>query len=477
MNENYYNEEVEIDLIDMMFYLLKKWKSLVVAIVLGAILGGAIYMVKKPEPVVTPTPAQTEEKIVSLEESYYVNPDVRAQMDVAIRYRQLYNQQLEYSQKSLIMQMDPGAVYTGELEYYISAGENTRLLGERFYNILTEERLLTELKEAIGVDCEEQYLNEIISGSIGLDGTSNITVDNQNADLVRNSVIAYRVSYMDQQSCQAMLDVIAKHVEALNEEFQDTYGSYEFEKVNNSVRLIINNDYLNKQKSCADAINSYLNSIKNLENSFAEDDREYYNIVYLGREQAKKPVETPVVVETQDPVKEMVKWLVIGILLLCVCWGGYYLMVYLLDSHVRSASELQQRYGLQILGRVDQTGAEEKGINGWLNRMDRKRKGKADSVEYIAAAIDALQVQKLQLCLNQNHAAAKGLADELVKECNNLAVGNMIHLDSESLEKAKQMDGIILLAVAGDTEQKQIRRDLDVCRMQKIPVMGVIVVE
>ena len=99
------------------------------------------------------------------------------------------------------------------------------------------------------------------------------------------------------------------------------------------------------------------------------------------------------------------------------------------------------------------------------------------SPRIFAAAIASLQVQKIQLCLNQNNAAAKGLADELVKACSNLVTGNMIHLDSDALENAKKMDGIILLAVAGDTEQKQIRRDLDVCRMQKIPVLGVIVVE
>ena len=49
MNENMYNnyeDDMEIDLVDLLFYLLKKWRSLIVAIVIGAILGAGLYMVK-----------------------------------------------------------------------------------------------------------------------------------------------------------------------------------------------------------------------------------------------------------------------------------------------------------------------------------------------------------------------------------------------------------------------------------------------
>ena len=49
MNDNMYNnyeDDMEIDLVDLMFYLLKKWRSLIVAIVIGVILGAGLYVVK-----------------------------------------------------------------------------------------------------------------------------------------------------------------------------------------------------------------------------------------------------------------------------------------------------------------------------------------------------------------------------------------------------------------------------------------------
>ena len=48
MNERYetYDDEMEIDLIDFLFYLLRRWKSLVAMVLLGAVLGSAFYIVK-----------------------------------------------------------------------------------------------------------------------------------------------------------------------------------------------------------------------------------------------------------------------------------------------------------------------------------------------------------------------------------------------------------------------------------------------
>ena len=49
MDENRYNSyenEMEIDLIDMMFYLLKKWRGLLLAVIIGAVVGTGFYVVK-----------------------------------------------------------------------------------------------------------------------------------------------------------------------------------------------------------------------------------------------------------------------------------------------------------------------------------------------------------------------------------------------------------------------------------------------
>ena len=52
MNENYtnmYDDEMEINLIDLMFYLLRQWRTLLIVLVIGAVAGGGIHMLKKAQ--------------------------------------------------------------------------------------------------------------------------------------------------------------------------------------------------------------------------------------------------------------------------------------------------------------------------------------------------------------------------------------------------------------------------------------------
>ena len=46
-NNNYLEqEEIEIDLGHLMIYILKQWKKLILVVLMGAIVGGSIFMLK-----------------------------------------------------------------------------------------------------------------------------------------------------------------------------------------------------------------------------------------------------------------------------------------------------------------------------------------------------------------------------------------------------------------------------------------------
>ena len=50
----------------------------------------------------------------------------------------------------------------------------------------------------------------------------------------------------------------------------------------------------------------------------------------------------------------------------------------------------------------------------------------------------------------------------------------LIQEDTSALEQAKQSDGIIIGVILGKTKRKQVIRELEVCRMQNIKVLGII---
>lgn len=201
--ENYNADEVEIDLIDFLFYLMRRWKSLVAMVLLGAVLGGAFYMVKSSK--------TTEETI---EEEYQPEVSTEENMKLAAQYRRLYEQQMDYNQHSIVMQMNPNQVYEGTLTYYLAAGEQTELLSQLYMNLIDDQTVLAEVKAAAGLDCDDQYIRELLSSSVAQKDTGDDT--DLSGNVVNNlqvvvpdsalskTIITYQIAYLDKDTCEKM---------------------------------------------------------------------------------------------------------------------------------------------------------------------------------------------------------------------------------------------------------------------------------
>ncbi len=471
-----YNQEVKVNLTDVVFYLLGHWRTLVGAIFAGLLLGTGIFVLKNP---VGEMKADNNDEL--LEADYA--PDERT-MDLAYKYRLMFYRQTQYNKDSILMQIDPIAVYTGKLEYCVKAGDNTRVICELLKNILDDKSFLEEIKRTGKLDCDLQYIREILDCSLGGDSDFDIRLnaDNEIETVSRASagmVVNYTILYTDENVCQAMLQALDNKVIALSEQLQEQYGEYEFINTNNTVHLAVDGDLLSKQRTSAELGRTFLNNLGSIENSFSDKDKEYYEAAYLEAGSGEEEVEDAVLemINETPPVRQMIKWLMLGMVLTCAGWGGYYFIKYLLDTHLKSFREMKDTYGLQILGRTALSGEKQKGIDGLLALTNCKRKGRMDSVEYIALSIKTLKPEHILLCLNQEIDELRIFADEVKKYGREIAMGAMVHENCEALRTAKQAVGIILAVAVEKTTHEEIRRTLDVCRLQNIPVLGVVVVE
>ena len=370
MNDNMYNnyeDDMEIDLVDLMFYLLKKWRSLIVAIVIGVILGAGLYVVKNHQQQAEQAAQEAEllkndEDEAFDEKDYNISKDTKVNMDIAYQYRQLYNKQLEYNQKSIIMQLDPNAVYAGELKYYISAGNNTGLLSVLYQNILNDEDVLEELKKASGFKCDTQYIKELLSSWTADENEASINItSSQDTDSVtavaKHSFVTYRVISTSQKSCEKMLQVIRTKADELQSECEETYGSYSIIEVGNDISQVTDNTYLNMQRTNVDRLNDYLNTMKNAESNFTDKDKTYYNKKYLAKEYAEKAGTEEgkdlLLNETEVEYVSKWRWIFIGVLLMTIVWSVYYIVGYLFNKNVKTVSELQNVYFLPIIGKLN----------------------------------------------------------------------------------------------------------------------------
>lgn len=484
MNENYrnnYNDEMEINLVDLMFYLLKHWKSLLIVTILGVLLGVGIWKVKGASPdkgAAVDELLESEEDMNVVAEQLKIAPDVIRNMELAYQYRGLYEGQINYNQNSILMKLDPNEVYTGTLRYYVSAGDNTELLSLLYQNMISKREFIHKIKESASIDCEEQYVRELINCSLSGSDAPIISIDG--TETVPQSVlISYSVVYSNTEVCEKVLQIIREEAAALQAECQEKYGEYTQETVFDGVQFVADNSRLDKQKSDIDVMNACLTNITKLETNFTDEEMAYYETVYLGRDEEdildKEEVEEEV--EQTVPAKSSVaKWLLIGIMLGIVCWGGFYLVKYLFDKRVKYAEEVSNYYGLHLIGRYKPEDSKLKGIDKLQEQIVNRNMG-SNSREYIASAMNILDEKTLLLIGDLKDQDVETFVKGLIEKCSKAEYGNLMQNDSEALERAKDKAGVILCVHKGKTTHTEIQRELEICRLQNICVAGAVVVE
>lgn len=482
MNENcnnYNNEEMEINLIDLMFYLLRRWKSMVVLAVLGLLLGAGIYMLKSPgSEEVAEEETQSEVDLEAMKEELEITDSALANMKTANEYQKLYEKQIEYNQNSLIMQLNPTEMYTGTLKYYISAGNNTDLISACYQNLLLDSGIFSEICERTGLECGEEYVREMVWSSLS---GKNVAVINYNeltdedGGAFQSEVVTYSVIYNNPETCEKILEVLQERVARLNQECQETYGEHLQEQIYEGVRLSVDTGYITRQKTNIDAENAYITNITKIENEFTEDELAYYNALYTDD---VKEIE---IEETEEAggiqVKSLIKWLLVGIILGLFCWGGYYLLRYLFDKRVKYAEEISSYYGIHLIGRYQDGEKTLKGIDRLQEQMVNKNAGDYSNKEYLASAISLLNEKTLFMVGNTEDEGVAGLMKSIQGLCQKAECGNLMQNDTDALERAKDKEGVVLFVKKGTDTHPEIQRELEICRLQKLRVVGAVVVE
>ena len=250
--------EREISLIDLFFYMLSHWRSLIAAVLIGVLLGCGICFLKVEMVEMTPEQAV-------LAGTYVAPPEIQIRMSQGSQYRKLYDKQAEYLRESFLMQMDSNRVYTGTAKYYLAAGDNTRFLSENLKNILNDNELILELRNIVGVEKEPQYIRELSGCQVVWNESLSASADQES---YIDAVITYTVSFGEEMKCNEILQVVERKAEAAVDEFQKDYEISKFERIHDGIELIANQDIMLQQKTATDNANTYITNYVKAENEF-----------------------------------------------------------------------------------------------------------------------------------------------------------------------------------------------------------------
>ena len=210
--------------------------------------------------------------------------------------------------------------------------------------------------------------------------------------------------------------------------------------------------------------------MKNAESAFSDKEKTYYTNKYLAKEYAESENAEEAKAELLDEIEPVskTKWIMLGIFLMCIVWGGYYVVRYFFDKRIKTLSELREMYHLPIIGYMDDKKVSSRGLDKWIDGLHHKMNDQPNTIEYMENALNSME--QYVLCGNIE------LAQQLKIEKNCIVGQDFVYRDLETLNKAKKVGSIILLVQIGKTTRSEIERELECCRLQNIRIIGTVAV-
>ena len=441
------DDDQEIDLIELFLYVCRRWRSLIVLGLIGVVIGVGVGLYK----------ANAKPKLDDLEvEELHLK-----EIEQYARYQALYEDQIAWEKESVLLNMDPTAVYAGSVTYYLQLKEiDTPVVSRLYSSILNDNEVFVRIQEAGRLDCTLRAIKQLV-------GIQCTTLELQEQKIfsedraVSVQVKAYVIA-PEAEMCQSILELLDRELQDMNQYVETTYGAICKERLEvPGEKSAYSDTVANAKKASTDKLMEYATQINTIAKSLSEDDKTYYSLVYD--------------TEKESEEKGGLSWLKWGIII-GVVFGALgvfaYAVVFLLDGHIKNMDELLA-YGLHPFAVMEGSAGGKK-----LNALDRLfvPKLRYQSDTYLAEALNAQDLKHIILCgdLNDADIAAHGKA--VAAASDRLSIEPQMVESADTQMKIKQADGVVLLVHLWKTKRTDLEQELRICRKLGGNVLGVAVI-
>ena len=426
VNENknlIYDDEKTISLVDLCFYLLSKWKLMViVAIILAIVAGGFTYMKSSKA-------SENSGEVLSLEglEDSFETEDALMAAQNKIAKIEEYKQNMEerdyYLENSVKIKLNPNRFYEGIVSYVVSASDERAVL--KAVALLENAILSEETFEKMAAELADTKDTALLKEVLAVETEYHTT----------GATVVVKVRHYVQEECEKMLDVLPKNL---------TY----VELVDAQVKTKSDYTLISFSSDMLNARNTAYDTMKSLENGMSELEKAYYEML-------KNPDEVKVPVQKTEASVDL-KMVIIAAFLGAFCVAGLYGVFYLFSGYVHTKEELESWVDMPVLD------VEE---NLEMNAT------------MLAGIVTERNVSKLYLTSSlesANVALMKNLEELLLAKNIEVIVGECILNNPIALQKAVNCGAIVLVEKCNKSKEKDIREEIVKVNSCGVRVLGAI---
>ncbi len=449
--------EQEIDLKDLMFAVLYRWRPiLAVAVVLAVLLGGyrAVSVYREENDAAALAQAQKDyESAVELYEKNQAN----AEREIDNLVKSIEEQQ-KYLEESRLMNLSPYDVWSAQTVLFVKTDYQimpdmvyqnlnyTDTILAAYQTALMNLEFLEEVAEKVGLD--ERYLEELVSVTVSGNLLTICAMDGTESGV------------------KAIMDAMLDGVKDAQSQIRTSIGSHTVSEVSSSVGALVDLKLQNTQKAQSDRLVTLNDSLTKTRD---------------GLDALAEPVAPSS--SAMTAVKSGIKYAVLGgvlgafmvVFVVCVC--------FLMSDKVYSAKELKNRYRVKILGTLPVSEKKRFVVDEWLRKLEGRAHGADISAEYGLIAANAANyaddMKSLMVIGTADEKLVAAVAGGLESRMAGVKVtigGNVLR-DGNLLRQLPGCDGVVLVEQCSRSVYSDVALEIETAKDLKKTVVGCVVFE
>lgn len=502
MNEYSENYEKEISLVELMFYCLKKWRWVVLSMIIVAVAaGGYKYMstVKgnqlRQQQALLEKEKESDDKTAEADENGLIrNPNVEYYEKLIATNEQAVEKQETYMQDSVIMSLDPYHLQRGTVSFYLNVADeqganalenliaayeayvNDGRLAEELFGI-DSDISRSELQYLLCFECDAQN-NYRSTSTTSFQSAQGGGVLEVHVAMPEQIIFQIQAVASNEEACEKYLAQIEKSITEYSRQLQSEVAEHEV-----ALLAAVHSEKTDTdlQKYQSDVLNSYTTVLGNLQTA-----REKLETV-IEEEGETIKVEEELVLA--NPVSTGVKFAIVGLVLGAFLAGFLLILIYLMSGRFQSTEAFREEFGMPLLGEVKAPAGKKKifgFIDTWLYHLEEgayANISREEQMRIAAASLKGAAAQKEGLkkimltgtIAKEDVAEFCGCLKEHVQEVN-FSDYTQIVFDASALEELDDYDAVVFLERKGVSYSKLIKKERELAFGRDIPVLGAIVV-
>lgn len=484
-------DESEISLHDLLYYILRQWRVILVSVIFFCILLGGFKLLKGLNELKSNAMANNQEEYESELEEYTINKK-RLQDQIKV-LTQSIQKKGEYHDQSVLMNLNPDEAYQSTLTYIVNATkDNTLLENDKGLHPVIDQRMNSVLGTYASL-----IQNGTILSDIGKKNDLNLS-QNQLSELVyvqtdyQAKLLRVTIVGDTEKQVQDITDAVRDELQNVASTISVPVAYYQLELVSS---------YIGEDAGSIIPIGTvpedgtgendvlYQTSIDLLQRDYVQGVADMQEQLFTCKDQLKKLEEpvAPAGISRSSVIKESIKYALLGAVAGTFLTALFYAMQYIFSGKLMTCDYLNDNYGLMVLADYHAP------IRNRLNSVDKlitrmngisEDKQSLECVYALGAANIAAQMKKINassILLSGNAKtsdfddAATTLKEKLqVTGLEVVSAGN-INENVVAVQTLQEADKVVLIEQLGVSRLQDIKKELQMLRKLEKDILGVIV--